>query len=138
MPSGDAEIVRRIHTAWSSGAAREALDLLHPDIVWVNPPDAVEPGTHTGIDRFKDALASVSDTFDQPVFEIEELREVGDHVVAIGVLRGQGQSSGIEIERRQGYVWTIREGRAVRFAWFNDPEPALEEAARLDAEREER
>jgi ketosteroid isomerase-like protein len=73
----------------------------------------------------------VSDTFDSPVFEIEELLDAGEHVVVIGVLRGQGQSSGIAVERRQGYVWTVRDGRAVRFAWFNDPTDALA-AAGLD------
>ena len=128
MAAGDAEIVRRIHTAWSAGAAREVYHLLDPDIVWENPPDAVEPGTRNGIDDFRGALAMVSDTFDSPTLEIEDVVEAGEQVVVIGVLRGQGQSSGIAVERRQGYVWTIRDGRAVRFAWFNDPADALEAA----------
>ena len=29
---------------------------------------------------------------------------------------------------RQGYIWTFREGKAVRFRWFNDPEEALRAA----------
>ena len=49
-------------------------------------------------------------------------------MVVIGVLHGRGQSSGIAVERRQGYVWTIRDGKAVRFAWFNDPTAPLEVA----------
>jgi hypothetical protein len=28
-------------------------------------------------------------------------------------------------EARQGYVWTVEGGRAVRFEWFNRPEEAL-------------
>ena len=43
----------------------------------------------------------------------------------IGTLRGQGRSSGIAVERRQGFVWTVRNGLAVRYAWFNEPAEAL-------------
>ena len=34
----------------------------------------------------------------------------------------------VEVVRRiyrEGYVWQVRDGRAVRFAWFNDPAAAL-------------
>jgi hypothetical protein len=44
--------------------------------------------------------------------------------VVIGVARGTG-ASGVPIELRQGYVWTIENGRAIRFRWFNDPEEAM-------------
>ena len=125
MSAADLEVVRRIYRAWAGGAPDVARDLLDPDIEWVNAPDAVEPGTRRGIDDFVAALAMVSETFDSPDLVIEELIDADDHVVVIGVLRGHGQSSGIAVERRQGYVWTIRDGKAVRFAWFNDPDAAL-------------
>jgi hypothetical protein len=32
----------------------------------------------------------------------------------------------IPIERRQGYVWTIKDGKAIRFRWFSSPEHAFE------------
>lgn len=128
MSAANVEVVRRIYLAWGQGRERDARELLDPDIEWVNPPDAVEPGTRRGLEDFTAALAMVTDTFDQPDFEIEELLEAGEQVVVIGVLRGRGQSSGIAVERRQGYVWTIRDGRAVRMAWFNDAEEALEAA----------
>jgi hypothetical protein len=54
--------------------------------------------------------------------------------VVIGVLRGRGRGSGADVERRQGYAWTIRAGKAVRFRWFNDPDQAL---AAVEGVREE-
>ena len=128
MSEAHVEIVQRIYRAWGNGEQAEARELLHADIEWVNPPHAIEPGTRKGIDAFVEALEMVADTFDGPKLESEEFREVGGHVVVIGVLHGRGQSSGIAVERRQGYVWTIRDGKAVRFAWFNDPTAALEAA----------
>jgi ketosteroid isomerase-like protein len=70
----------------------------------------------------------LGDTFEATRIEFERFIDAGDHVVVIGSLQGSGRGSGIRVERRQGYVWTIREGRAVRFQWFNDPRLALEAA----------
>jgi ketosteroid isomerase-like protein len=37
-------------------------------------------------------------------------------------------SANVEVQWRQGYVWTVRDGKAVRFQWFQDPAEALEVA----------
>ena len=101
MSEAHVEIVQRIYRAWGNGEQAEARELLHADIEWVNPPHAIEPGTRKGIDAFVEALEMVADTFDGPKLESEEFREVGGHVVVIGVLHGRGQSSGIAVERRR-------------------------------------
>ena len=59
--------------------------------------------------------------------EPERFLDVGDEVVVVGVARGT-LASGVEAQRRQGYIWTVRDGCAVRFRWFNDPAEALEAA----------
>jgi ketosteroid isomerase-like protein len=94
----------------------------------VNPSGAVEPGTRVGAESFGEAVASVADSFKGARVELEELIDQGDRVVVIGTLHGRGRGSGAEVERRQGYIWTIRDGKAVRFEWFNDPRGALEAA----------
>jgi ketosteroid isomerase-like protein len=70
----------------------------------------------------------VADSFEGARVEFEEFIEQGDMVVVIGTLHGRGRGSGADVERRQGYIWTIRDGKAVRFEWFNDPREALEAA----------
>jgi hypothetical protein len=35
-------------------------------------------------------------------------------------VRAIGRTSRVPIEWHQGYVWTIRDGNAFRFRWFND------------------
>lgn len=71
---------------------------------------------------------SVADTFEELQVEFDRLIDAGDRVVVIGILRARGRGSGIETQRQQGYVWTIRDGKAVRFQWFNNPEEALQAA----------
>jgi ketosteroid isomerase-like protein len=46
-------------------------------------------------------------------------------VAVTGVAHGTS-ASGVKAEWRQGYVWTVRDGRAVRFRWFSDPAEALQ------------
>jgi ketosteroid isomerase-like protein len=123
MSQENVEIVERIYEAWREAGSPLESGLLSPDIEWANPKEAVEPGTRRGIESFDAAVRSVADTFDARV-EFEEFIDAGDKVLVIGTLHGAGRGSGAEVRRRQGYVWTIRDGKAVRFEWFNDPDVA--------------
>jgi ketosteroid isomerase-like protein len=126
------EIVRKIHDAWRRRGGRDdARELMAPDIEWVNPDVAVEPGRREGLDAFDAALDSIGETFDRVEVVPDKLFSIGDQVVVVGSLRTRGRGSGIEQERKQGYLWTLRDGMAIRFQWFNDPQDALA-AAGLD------
>ena len=58
--------------------------------------------------------------------DIERFVDAGDRVAVIATMRGRGSGSGVEVENRHGAVWTIRDGKAVRFEWFSEPGEALE------------
>ncbi len=122
------ELVRRIHGIWASDGLGAATELLDPGIEWVNPDDAVEPGVRRGLPSVIEADKSVNLSFDDVELDIEDFLDAGDHVVVIATLHARGRGSGATVNRRQGYVWTIANGRAVRFSWFNDPAVALEAA----------
>jgi len=47
-------------------------------------------------------------------------------------MRGHGRASAVEVERRHDSVWTIRDGKAVRFQWFHEPDEALKAAGLRD------
>jgi uncharacterized protein len=122
------EVIRRIYTVWAKEGSPVPSGLLDPDIEWVNPPDAVERGTRRGIDAFGTAADTVSDTFEGVGVDIDEMLDAGDRVVVLATLHGRGRGSGAEVERGQGYVWTLREGKAIRFEWFNNPDDAMRAA----------
>ena len=42
------------------------------------------------------------------------------------IARGVGSS--VEVDAERGYVFDVRDGKIVRFAWFNEPQEALEAA----------
>jgi len=126
MSQENVEIVRRIYASWAPGSSPSESNLLHPDIEWVNPPYALEPGTRTGIDDFISITDELDDRFEDFRMDVERLIDVGDRVVVIATMHGRGTGSGIEVENRHGSVWTVCDGTAVRFQWFQDPEEALE------------
>ena len=120
------EVVRRIYASWAPGSSPTESNLLDPDIEWVNPSDALEPGTRTGIEVFTSIIEELNDTIGDLRMDVERFIDAGDRVVVIATMRGHGSASGVGIERRHGSVWTIRDGKAVRFQWFYEPDQALE------------
>lgn len=99
---------------------------MHPDIKWVNPSDAVEPGTRHGPDSFEAAQSAVVSVYSSVGIEVESQVEVDDTMRLIVEMIYRGRGSGIEVRQRMGFVFTIRDSRVTRFEWSNDPEALLE------------
>jgi uncharacterized protein len=118
MSDRNVQLVRSIYELW--GRHESARDLIDSELEYVNPPYAVEAGTRHG----RSMLAKVRDVYPDFRVDPERFIDAGEDVVVIGTVRGTA-ASGVEAQWRQGYVWTIREGKAVRFRWFNRPEEAL-------------
>jgi ketosteroid isomerase-like protein len=58
-------------------------------------------------------------------FEVKDLIAVGDKVVLLYYQVGKSKESGVEVEERAGWVYTLREGKIVRVEMFQDRETAL-------------
>jgi len=100
--------------------------LLATDAEWVNPPEAVEPGTRQGADSFNRAVANVFAAWDDVVFETDRLIDNGHDVVALGRLRGHIHGPGMEVESPHGQIWSFRDGLVARMEWFNTHREALQ------------
>ena len=113
--------VERFHELRRRLSEQRALSrhLLTEEAEWVNPDDAVEPGTRRGADSFLEAIASVFEGWEESVFEIERVIESGDDVIALGRLRTRGRTTGLEATSQHGEIWTFDEGKVARMRWFN-------------------
>ncbi len=60
--------------------------------------------------------------------EPEQFRESGGRVAVVVRYRARGRGSGLEIEGRESALWTVRDGKVVRCAWFSRSAEALEAA----------
>ena len=121
MSQDNVEVVRRIHEGWDR--EESVGEFLAEDIEYVNPSYAVEPGTRVG----RRALGSVRQTYPDFQIHIDRFIDAGqDEVVVLGRYTASGGASGVPLEGEHGYVWTIRDGVAVRFQWFQSHREALE------------
>jgi ketosteroid isomerase-like protein len=120
MSQENVETVEAIYNAWKSGVS--AREFIHPELEYVNPPDAVEPGTRVG----RRNLARIRDVYDGVEVRPYRVLDAGDDVVVLATLAGTSRGAGVPVDIDQGYVWTIRDGQAVRFRWFRTPQEALE------------
>jgi ketosteroid isomerase-like protein len=98
---------------------------MHPEIEWVNPPDAIETGTRHGRSGFDGAQTAFRRAYDSIEIEVERLSEQGDDVGTIAEVLIHGRGSGIEVRQRMGMLFTIRQEQVVRFQWSTDPESLL-------------
>ena len=114
------------------GARRVDPELLAEDVEWVNPPEAVEPGTRQGADSFNRAIANVFAAWDDVRFDTERLIDNGDVLVALGRMHGRVRGPGMEVTSPHGQIWTFRDGRVTRMQWFNTYRETLEVAGLRD------
>jgi ketosteroid isomerase-like protein len=121
MSQENVDLVRRIYDAWLAGES--ARDFIAKDLEYVNPSYAVESGTR----RDRKALGAVREVYPDYRIVPDRYVDAGDDVVVLGTAYGTG-ASGVEMTRRQGFIWTVADGRAIRMQWFNHWDEALEAA----------
>jgi ketosteroid isomerase-like protein len=130
MSRENVELVRRIY---SDGLLdRDPDRIVHefatPDVEYINPPEAVEPGIRRGRALVAQALRSSSEMFDWRHHEVHELFDRGDVVVAAVRFCAGSRGSASELVQEEAHTWTFRDGRIVRFQWGRDLRGALEAA----------
>ena len=128
MSQENVEIVRRFYDAWAREEFPGPVELMDPEIEYVNPAGAVEPGTRRGRAAFTSAVEELFEGWETWQAEPEQFKDVGDQVAVVLSYRARGRGSGLEVEGRESALWTLRDGRVVRYAWFHEPAEALEAA----------
>jgi ketosteroid isomerase-like protein len=102
------------------------IELMDPQIEYVNPAGAVEPGIRRGLAAFSRAVEKVFGGWETWQMEPEEFRAVGDHVAVVVRYRARGRGSGVEVDGRESALWTLRNGKVIRYAWFHESTDAFE------------
>jgi ketosteroid isomerase-like protein len=128
MSQENVEVVQRFYRAWARGEFPAPIELMDPEIEYVNPTGAVEPGTRRGLAAFSRAVEKVFEGWETWHMEPEQFRAAGDQVAVVVRYRARGRGSGVEVEGRESALWTLRDGKVVRYAWFHEPADALEAA----------
>ena len=117
------DLVRRIYDAWDR--EESAREFIADDVEYVNPSYAVEPGIRHG----RRSFGVVRETYEDFKITTERFIDAGgDVVLVLAHYTASGRGSGVPLEGEHAYVWTVRDGLAVRFQWFQSHREAFEAA----------
>jgi ketosteroid isomerase-like protein len=132
MSQENVNAVERLYDAWARGELPGPAGLLDPDVEYVNPDGAIEPGTRRGLAAFGTAIENLLEGWSTWEMEPEQYTPVADQVAVIVRYRAIARASGVEVEGRESALVTVRAGRIVRYQWFHGPDDALKAAGPVD------
>ena len=128
MAREDVETARRGYEALARGDLDGVLELIDPSVeveVHTGRPDLPESEVLRGHAGFLENLKLLDEVFEDVEVWPEEFMEIGDDLLVRVYTSGRGRGSGIRVENRVTHIWTIREGKAIRFQVFQTTTEAL-------------
>src|SRR3954468_22065107 len=122
MSAENVELVRGVYASFMRGDIPDVLSRLDPQIEWVEPyPVGHNPGTHVGIDAVvQNVFMPVPQEWDDFTLVTEEFLDAGDRVVVTGVITARNKATGRDLVAPACWVWTVRDGKAVRNRNYQD------------------
>ena len=118
MSQGNVEIVRNAFHTFGAEGIDAALSFVSPDVVWYPTDRWLDDSAYRGHDGMRMLAAAFSENFDDFRYEVHDIRDARDRVVALVDMTGGIKHSGAEVSQRLGFVIsgfherTFREVRA--------------------------
>ena len=136
MSQANVELIRRMYRL---GEAMDLDDLLaalpelipefaDPEIEWIESPNRVDRRTYRGHQGAREAMEHWLEQFDEYSYEPRQILDCGDDVLVIAREEGRGGTSGATVTGESYQLFTVRDGKVVRFRGFSDRASALKAA----------
>lgn len=116
--ASNVEIVRGGYEAFDRGDIPAVLAIFADDIEWYAPDELPDGGTYRGPQGVAQFFGVLPTHYQELRVEPDRFLDAGDGVVVEGHHRGT--IGGVAFEVGFAHVWTLREGRAVRFREYMD------------------
>ena len=128
MSQENVEIVRRIYEVVNASGLAAVGDFLHADVELVPPPDW-PAGAVRGREQVREMARDWMETFEEFRVAPERYLDAGAENVVVYVRdSGRVRGTNTEIDTHLIHVWTLNDGKVVRWQLFTDEGPALEAA----------
>jgi hypothetical protein len=111
-------VARRMVDAWNARDLDEIVAITDPAIEYVNPPNAIEPGTRRGHDGIVDVARKQWEALAEGDgrLEIESVHERGDSVFMVTVLSWRMPESEARLSSHNLFEMQVVEGKVKLFA----------------------
>lgn len=121
MSRENVEILRAAFEAWNRGDLDALLDLWGEEAGFYLLRAQLEGRPYRGHEGLRRFVAELAEEWTDVRFEIDELRDTGEHVVGSGRFRARGRTSGLDLDVPLGVIGTVRSERIVYGRMFSDP-----------------
>lgn len=123
MPQDTVTLVKSLYDAFARGDVPSVLGAMDPAIVWNEAEGFVyaDRNPYVGPTAIVEGVfARLATEWDGFGLAVEDVFGAGDRVVATGRYRGTYKRTGGAIDAQFAHVWTLRDGRIVRFQQYTD------------------
>jgi len=116
------ELVRRAYDAFARQDMDGVLADMHPDIEWQQAQGLPHAGLYRGLDEVR---RNIFDPLDRDWWvgftaDPDEFIDGGDRIVVTGRYRAVAKETGKPLDVPYVHIWTVHDGKAVRFRQFLD------------------
>jgi ketosteroid isomerase-like protein len=127
MSEKNVEVVHELYEHMARGEYSFPGGLVDDDVVFARHGQALGllEGEWQGPDEIRDAVLDYLRSWEGLRNELEEVRDLGDQVLVFERQRGRGRASGAAMEREMASLFSLRDGRVVRWDSYWDPTDAL-------------
>jgi ketosteroid isomerase-like protein len=120
--------IRDSYVAFAKGDFESLRASWHEDVVYVNPPYAMEAGTREGRDALMEISQNMHSLFEFDGVDVQEIAQGPRGVLVALRYLGRGKTSGAPVDVPMAHVLEIRDGRVARLAWYGTRAEAAEAA----------
>jgi ketosteroid isomerase-like protein len=121
MAHPNVELARALTELWNEGERDVPEDYLDPSVVLESPFSAVAGEPYRGHDGITRWAREIDEHFAQWHIDLEDVRPVGDAVIAFSRVHGRGRGSGIELDQPAAVVLDFGgDGRITRVRIYWD------------------
>jgi ketosteroid isomerase-like protein len=128
MSQENVEIARRAFESWNRGDIEAWVEAWDEEAEFEPMRAQLEGDAYRGHEGLRRFVAEMSEEWDEVRFEVDEIRDGGEHLVAIGRVKARGQASGLDLDVPLALVGSIRGEKILRSRFYATTEQALEAA----------
>jgi ketosteroid isomerase-like protein len=126
MSQENVEVVKAFFDAYNARDSEAVDRLLHPQAEITTVTARAGLGDHWSQETTKRYFEQLDEAWTDFRIEIEDYRELGERVVALGVQRGAGISSHIEVASDLAVVFVVRKSQILLLDSYDNWTAALE------------
>ncbi len=115
------EIVKSLYAAFASRDRHRILQILDPQIEWIQNEGFPNGGRHVGVNTvLNEVFKKLRMDWDVWQAVVEEFLDAGDTIIALGEYHGTHKITGKSTKAAFAHVYRVQEGRVVKFQQYTD------------------